>query len=77
MAGPVRNYRDAASADAELKRLLHLALLNRGIFAARRELFNPSTVMTEADVDQAVAAFKDALLELKPYIEESSPHLLA
>jgi glutamate-1-semialdehyde 2,1-aminomutase len=77
VAGPVRNYRDAASADAELKRLLHLALLNRGIFAAKRELFNPSTVMTEAEVDQAVAAFKDALWELKPYIEESSPHLLA
>jgi glutamate-1-semialdehyde 2,1-aminomutase len=77
VAGPVRNYRDAALADAELKRLLHLALLNRGVFAARRELFNPSTVMTEAEVDQAVAAFKDALLELKPYIEESSPHLLA
>jgi glutamate-1-semialdehyde 2,1-aminomutase len=76
VAGPVRNYRDAASADGELKGLLHLALLNRGIFAARRGLFNPSTVMAEADVDQAVAAFKEALLELKPYIEASSPHLL-
>ena len=77
VAGPVRNYRDTASADQELYRLLHLALLNRGIFAAKRGMFNPSTVMTEADVDQAVIAFKDALLELKPYIEESSPHLLA
>jgi len=77
VAEPVRNYRDAASSDGELHRLWHLALLNRGIFAAKRGLFNPSTVMTEADVDQAVAAFKDALLELRPYIEKGSPHLLA
>ncbi len=77
VAGPLRNYRDAAAADRELHRLLHLAMLNRGIFPAKRELYCTSTVMTEAEVDQAVAAFGDALQELRPYIEERLPHLLA
>lgn len=60
----------------ELPRLLHLELLNRGVFAANRGLFNVSTPMTEDDVNAALAAFREALDILKPYAAEVAPHLL-
>ena len=63
-AGPVTDYRSAAVGNTEALRLLHLALLNRGIFAAPRGMFNISTPMTEADVDRALAAVRDALGEV-------------
>ena len=64
-AGPVVDYRSAAAGNTETLRLLHLALLNRGIFAAPRGMFNISTPMTEADVDRALAAVRDALQEVR------------
>lgn len=60
----------------ELPRLLHLELLNRGVFAANRGLFNMSTPMTEADVNSALVAFRESLDVLKPYAAEVAPHLL-
>lgn len=61
---PVTDYRAAVAADPEELRLLHLALLDRGIFAAPRGMFNISTPMTEADIDRAVEAVQAALTEL-------------
>jgi glutamate-1-semialdehyde 2,1-aminomutase len=61
---------------AELPRLLHLELLNQGIFAANRGLFNLSTPMTIQEINQAIEAFRFALSMLKPYIIENAPHLI-
>jgi glutamate-1-semialdehyde 2,1-aminomutase len=62
--GPVRDYRSAARTDKGLRSLLHLALLNRGVFCGSRLNFNTSTVMTEGAVDAAVAALEDSILAL-------------
>ena len=67
----------AAAADKELIRLLHLALLERGIFAAPRGMFAISTPMGESEVDEAVAAVDEALRRLLPAIEERAPALLS
>ena len=61
---------------AELPRLLHMELLNRGIFAANRGLFNLSTPMTGKGIDQSLEAFCAALFTLKPYVADLAPHLL-
>lgn len=61
---------------ADLPRLLHLELLNQGIFSANRGMFNISTPMNATDVDQALEAFRAALFTLKPYVAEYAPHLM-
>ena len=66
-----------AQAHAQLFRLLHLSLLNRGIHTAARGMYVLSTAMTEAEVDRAVEAVRDSLTVLRPVIEEGWPHLLA
>jgi glutamate-1-semialdehyde 2,1-aminomutase len=76
-AARVYDAAGAAAADKELIRLLHLALLQRGIFAAPRGMFAVSTPMGEAEVDEAVAAVDDALRTLLPAIAERAPALLA
>ena len=61
---------------ADLPRLMHLALLNQGIFSANRGMFNISTPMTTSHVDRAVSSFSDALSLLRPYAAQAAPHLL-
>ncbi len=60
----------------ELQKLLHLELLNRGIFAACRNEFVISTPMTEKEVDTCVQKVKESFEVLMPYIKEKTPHLL-
>jgi glutamate-1-semialdehyde 2,1-aminomutase len=60
----------------ELPRLLHLELLNRGIFSANRGMFSISTPMTEQEIDETVAAFGATLKTLTPYVADVAPHLL-
>lgn len=60
----------------ELQRLLHLELLNQGIFTAKRGFFVLSTPMNESDVEQCIGCFSDALELLKPYVAEKLPNLL-
>ncbi|MGD8663860.1 MAG: hypothetical protein PVH37_28300, partial [Desulfobacterales bacterium] len=61
----------------ELPRLIHLEMMNRGVYAAPRGMFCLSTPMTQGDIDTAVAAFRETLSMLKPYIADTTPHLLA
>jgi glutamate-1-semialdehyde 2,1-aminomutase len=78
--GPINNARDsfrAMSAAGELPGLLHLEMMNRGIYSAKRGMMIISTPMTAADVDQAVAAFAGSLELLKPYIADRLPQLIA
>lgn len=58
---PPKTYRDARRADPEAVSLLHLALLNEGIFSARRGMLSLSTPMREEDVERALAAIRRAL----------------
>jgi len=64
-ARPVRDYRGAASGDKDLMLSLHLALLNRGIFARAAGGFFLSTPMSEADIDHVAGEFSQALQEVK------------
>lgn len=59
--GPVRNYRDSASGDAAFKRLVHIALLNEGVFCAPRLMLCTSTAMHEALIDDVALRFRRAL----------------
>jgi glutamate-1-semialdehyde aminotransferase len=70
---------DSARAAAEagaLTMLLHLGLLNRGIWLPSRGEFAVSTPMGESEIDQVVGAVEAVLGQLKPYIEDETPHLL-
>jgi glutamate-1-semialdehyde 2,1-aminomutase len=61
---PVRNYRDAARSNQQLKKILHLALLQEGIFVAPRLMFCISTPMSEATLGEIDARFERALKRL-------------
>ena len=60
---PVRDYRGALTADRALARRLHLALLNRGIFARSSAGFFLSTAMGDVEIEHTVNAVADALPE--------------
>jgi glutamate-1-semialdehyde 2,1-aminomutase len=63
---PIRDYRTAAVSDKSLLHLLHLSLLNRGIFIAPRGLMCVSTPMSLTQIDDVVRAFHDAFGTLRP-----------
>ncbi len=72
----VRDWRSASTANVEIRSLLHLLLLDRGIFPAGRLMFNISTPMGEEEIEAVAAALKDCLIEMKPYIEKAAPELI-
>ena len=71
--GLPRATRDALG---DLPTLLHLELMNRGVFAAARGEYNVSTAMTADDITHAVDTFSAALHVLKPYVPEAYSALL-
>lgn len=78
--GPLINARDsfrALTAAKELPGLLHLEMMNRGIYSAKRGMIIISTPMTEGEIDKATVAFAGTLELLKPYIAERYPQLVA
>jgi glutamate-1-semialdehyde 2,1-aminomutase len=75
-AQPVVDYRSASTDSDALTRLLHLMLLERGIFIAKRGMFNISTPMSSADIKAAVEAFDDCLEKMQPAIANDMPGLL-
>lgn len=60
-ARPVQRPADLAGCDPRVKDLLFFALLERGVFTARRGLVALSLPFGDAEVDRVVAAFDDAL----------------
>jgi len=62
--------------DRNISRLFHLAMLNRDIFAAKRNAYHVSTPMTQTEIDKVITAIADALSELKTFIKEIAPQLL-
>ena len=66
----------AAAGIGQLRELLHLELMNRGVYSGPRGMFCISTAMLDKDIDRAIDAFQAALLTLKPYAAEIAPHLM-
>lgn len=58
---PLRNARDLAGCDVRVRDLLYFALLERGVFIARRGMSALSLPFGNAEVDVFVAALDDAL----------------
>lgn len=79
-AADLHDSRDAFSgmvAAGLLNNLVHLTMLRNGVNSATRLMYCTSTAMTEKDIDYAVTAMHESLAELRPYIEEDWPELLA
>ena len=76
-AEKIRDYRSAQKGNVQAMQLLHLELLERGIYMAPRggELAI-STPMTEKEVKAYLAAFEESLANVKPFVEETTPHLI-
>lgn len=62
--GEVRTGSDVLAQDARTMELLHLALLNEGIFSAPRGFLNTSTVLDDADVANVARALKQAVADV-------------
>lgn len=76
---PITNAFHVAQSKAaagELTKLLHLELINNGIYSADRGMFVVSTPMTESEIDTANEVFAKALNVIKPYIAAKIPFLL-
>lgn len=58
---PPINYSSTLHSRNDLATLLHIELINRGIFTAPRGMWNLSTVMTDSHIEQAVQAFTDSM----------------
>jgi len=76
---PLVTLKDAARAGQGidgLRKLLHLELLNRGVYTSNRGMFCISTPMGSAEIDFALDALAEALRMLKPYMREVAPRLV-
>lgn len=60
LAAPPADHESAERADQRPAALLHLALLNNGVYTAPRGMLNLSTAVTSADLDVAAAAYERA-----------------
>jgi glutamate-1-semialdehyde 2,1-aminomutase len=63
-------------AAGDLPYLLHLELMNRGIFAAPRGEYNTTSVMDSRDIERAVGIFGEVLADLKPHVQEVNQALV-
>lgn len=73
---PVVDFKTAQTSQKELMHLVHLGLLERGIFLPARGLFAVSTPMTNKEIDTAIKAMNDVMTELKPVIKQAWPELM-
>jgi glutamate-1-semialdehyde 2,1-aminomutase len=72
----VVDFRTAQTSEKELMHLVHLGLLERGIFLPARGLFCISTPMTDKEIDLAIDAMGQVMQELKPIMKQAWPELL-
>ena len=72
----INEYRGVATSFEGLNSLLFLSLLNKGVLSAQRGMYSMSTAMTENDIDFAVKAIEESLIEMEPVIGEVAPELL-
>jgi glutamate-1-semialdehyde 2,1-aminomutase len=73
----VRDWRTSSTGRVDIRSLLQLMLMDKGIYPGARLGFNLSTPMNEKEIDQVASILKSCLMELKPYIEKAAPELIA
>ena len=73
----VDGYTSRETTNKEILHLFHLSLINRGLLIPERAMFCMSAPMTEREVETAIAAVADTVRELKPYVEQVWPELVA
>jgi glutamate-1-semialdehyde 2,1-aminomutase len=73
---PITNAEQVLTSEEQLHRLMHLSLLNKGIFTIPRGLFILSTAITPEEIDFLVDKIDETLKELLPLIKEKYNHLL-
>jgi len=71
-AGPIMSYADTARGNAKLRELLHFDLLERGIWCARRGMFNLSLPMNELDLQKLIDAVGEFIAERAAFFNEAS-----
>jgi glutamate-1-semialdehyde 2,1-aminomutase len=69
---PLRNTADLAGGDLRVKDLLYFALLERGVYMARRGMVALSLPFGDAEADQFVATLDEALAEHRSVLPASS-----
>lgn len=74
---PVTNASHLFDQNRDVINLFQLCMLNRNVFMPARGFFAISTPTTQKEIDKALAASRDSLLELKPLIEEIAPEIVA
>jgi glutamate-1-semialdehyde 2,1-aminomutase len=75
----LNDYRDARRAmeqSGKLIPLVHISLINNGIWIAERGEIALSTQMNDECIDEAVEAYKRTFFKLRPVIEQDLPHLV-
>jgi glutamate-1-semialdehyde 2,1-aminomutase len=73
---PITTAEQVLKSEEQLHTLMHLSLLNKGIFTIPRGLFILSTAMTRNEIDLLVNKIDETLKELLPLIKEKYNHLL-
>jgi glutamate-1-semialdehyde 2,1-aminomutase len=71
----VVSWRQSARGRSDVREIVHLLLMNRGIFASKRSMFNISTPMSESEVEKAVEVLSTCLEEIKDYVRKVHPDL--
>jgi glutamate-1-semialdehyde 2,1-aminomutase len=66
--GPIRTPADAAKGNAALRQLLHLDMIEQGIWMAPRGMINLSLPTTEADTERFVAAVEEFIDTRRPLL---------
>jgi glutamate-1-semialdehyde aminotransferase len=71
----IRDCRGYIKVRADLRNLLHLLLMEKGIYAGSRCFFVTCTAMTDHEINEATQALKESLLEMRPYLQMEAPEL--
>jgi glutamate-1-semialdehyde 2,1-aminomutase len=71
----VRDHASSQTADRALSHLFNLGMMNRSIFILGHP--NASTVLMKEDVETVLRAARATVEELKPFIMDRAPHLIA
>ena len=73
---PITTAEQVLKSEEQLHTLMHLSLLNKGIFTIPRGLFILSCAMTKEDIDLLIEKIDETLKDLLPLIQRKYKHLL-
>ena len=73
---PITTSEQVLKSEEQLHTLMHLSMLNKGVFTIPRGLFILSCAMTEYDIDFLIEKIDETFKELLPLIQKKYKHLL-